>query len=244
MITSSTTTGTATTAASNCLVSVYLNGAIVTVNSARGLAVAVGDVVLMHRVEDAYYVCCVLYPTAPEETAPNILPPDLLPPVYDGRTVVMPVYTGTYRNGAWLTSTTDTLQGVSGGYANATGTAFYGAKPASLTGTVVTAATVRLIRRAAAGAPGAQATTLRLVTESEQPAGAPTLTSTTAGPSLMEGETVEAYPVPTAWAQAMADGTAGGLALFDGDGSPYVRYAGRGTDPTAWTLTIDWTRTP
>lgn len=238
-----TTTGTATTASSGATCSVNINGSVVLVQVARDLTIGVGDVVLLHRVGDAYYGCCRLFPAAPEETAPNELLPDPYPSTYTGRTVIMPVYTGTYRDSVWLTSTTDTLQGTRGGYGNATGAAFYGSKPGSLAGATVTAATVRLIRQPV-GATGAQATILRLVTQTDQPAGAPTLTSTTAGPSLTPGEIVEAYPVPTAWAQAMADGTAGGLALFDGDGSPWVRYAGRGTDPTAWTLTIDWTRTP
>ncbi|MEE3918179.1 hypothetical protein V2I01_04775 [Micromonospora sp. BRA006-A] len=40
----------------------------------------------------------------------------------------------------------------------------------------------------------------------------------------------------------MVDGTAGGLAVYDSSGSPYVRFAGRGSWSPAFTLAISWRR--
>lgn len=231
----STTTAQATGANSGATCAAIVNGVAMTIQLARDLTVASGDVLLVHLVDNTWYGCCRLYASA-AAAVDEYEGPDPNVPVINGQTVVMPVTTGTYRDAAWKTSTTDTMQGATGGYGNATGAAFYGPKPATLTGVTVTGAAVRLRSLAPLAA-----TTLRLVTETEQPSGAPTLTSTTAGPSLAHNEVVD-YPVPTAWVQAMVDGTAGGLALFDGDGSPYSRYAGLGTDPAAWLLTIDWTR--
>jgi hypothetical protein len=48
--------------------------------------------------------------------------------------------------------------------------------------------------------------------------------------------------VPTAWAQSMVDGTAGGLAIYEADGSPYVILDGRGRYGSAFALTINWRR--
>jgi hypothetical protein len=235
-----TTTATATTVSSGAACTARINGVEITVQLARDLTVAVGDILLVHKVVDRYVGCCRLFTAAPtpDDTFEQ---PDPNTALVQGRTVIMPVQTGTYRDAAWLTSTADTMQGEYGGYGNATGAAFYGAKPATLAGATVLQATVR-VSRLPTGAAAAAATTLRLVTETEQPAGAPTLTSTTAGPSLLRGEDLDAFEVPVAWVQAMADGTAGGLALFDADGDPYARLAGRGTDPTAWMLTVDWER--
>jgi hypothetical protein len=88
----------------------------------------------------------------------------------------------------------------------------------------------------------AQATTLRLVTQAKRPAGAPTLTSSTSGPSLRRGQTVDAFVIPDSWGQALVDGTSGGLAVFESDGSPYVILAGRGRWSAAFTMTISWYR--
>jgi len=84
---------------------------------------------------------------------------------------------------------------------------------------------------------------VRLVTQATKPAGAPTRTSSTTGPHLAVGATNNAFVVPTSWAQAMVDGSAGGLGVYDSSGSPYMRFAGRSSWSAAWTLTIRWTRT-
>jgi hypothetical protein len=83
---------------------------------------------------------------------------------------------------------------------------------------------------------------MRLMTNATRPGGAPTLTSSTSGPSLRRGSTVGAFTIPDSWAQAMVDGTAGGLAFYEADGSPYVILAGRGDYGPAFTMTIRWSR--
>jgi hypothetical protein len=158
-----------------------------------------------------------------------------------GGTLVVPaIETRSYRGG-WVTAHDDVLQGDFAGAGNYTGVAFYGAAALSLAGATITGATAFVRRQASGGLPGVQTATLRLVTESERPAGAPTLTSSATGPALAQGEQA-AFPIPTSWIDELAAGTAGGLAVFDGDGSPYIAFEGRGAVPSAWTLTISWTR--
>lgn len=222
--------------------SVRINGTLTTVEVARDLTVAIGDVLLIHKVGSLRVASARLYASSlaelPGDTAP---PPEPKPAVVTGSLVIPAVYTGSRRDGKWRTDTGDVIQGAYGGQGNSTGAAFYGTKPSSLSGATVTSATAS-VRRGQGGTYAAQATTLRLVTETTRPSGAPTLTSTTAGPNLAVNTTQKAFTIPTAWAQAMVDGTAGGLALFDADGSPYARYAGRGDYAASFTLTINWTR--
>jgi hypothetical protein len=230
-----------TTKSSNACTA-QVNGVNTTVQVARDLTVAVGDILLIHKVGSTWFASARFYAAAPAEPSDQVeAPPNPQPAVVTGHLVVVPVYTGSYRDGRWRTDTGDVVQGTYGGYGNSTGVAFYGTKPTSLAGATVTAARIN-VRRVAGGVQAAQATTMRLVTEAVKPTGAPTLTSTTAGPNLAVGATSVAFTVPTAWAQAMVDGTAGGLALFDGDGSPYARYAGRGTYAPSFALSIDWSR--
>jgi hypothetical protein len=233
---------TATSASAAAACTARVNGVELPISLARDLTVASGDVLLVHKVVDRYVGCCRLFTAAPTPDADQLYEqPDPNTALVQGQTVIMPVFTGTYRDGVWLTSTSDTMQGAYGGFGNATGVAVYGPKPATLVGATVLQATVRLAR-GQGGLTTAAATTLRLVTETAQPPGAPTLTSSTAGPTLEPGESLEAFELPVAWGQALADGTAGGLALFDADGDPFARFDGRGTDPTAWMLTVDWER--
>lgn len=235
-------TAVAETVKSGSTCTVRINGTATTVEVVRDLTVAIGDVLLIHKIGSLRVASSRLY-TAALGTVPDTLepPPEPKPAIVTGSLVVPAVYTGSYRDSRWRTDTTDVVQGTYGGYGNSTGVAFYGTKPRSLAGATVTSARVA-VRRARGGAYAAQATTMRLVTQAVRPAGAPTLTSTTAGPNLGVGATDTSFTVPTAWAQAMVDGTAGGLALFDGDGSPYARYAGRGAYAASFTLTINWTR--
>jgi hypothetical protein len=232
----------AETAKSGSTCSVRINGTLTTVEVARDLTVAIGDVVLVQKVGSVRVATCRLYTAALAELPGDINPaPEPKPAVIAGSLVVPAVYTGSRRDGKWRTDTSDVTQGIYGGTGNSTGVAFYGAKPASLAGATVESATIS-VRRGQGGAYAAQATTLRLVTETEKPSGAPTLTSTAAGPNLAVDALDRAFTVPTAWAQAMVDGTAGGLALFDADGSPYARYVGRGGYSASFALTINWIR--
>ncbi|MCQ9187009.1 hypothetical protein KMT30_49810, partial [Streptomyces sp. IBSBF 2953] len=75
--------------------------------------------------------------------------------------------------------------------------------------------------------------TLRLVSQATRPSGAPTLNESAAGPSLgvinQVSPSESTFTIPTSWAQAMVDGTRGGLAISISSDSPYIRLAGRGS---------------
>jgi hypothetical protein len=221
-----------------------LAGVITTIEVARDLTVVAGDalLVLKYGGRDAWCAVQRLGTAAP--AAPDVPPPapPAPKPAAAGRLVVPAYQTGSYRSGKWRTDNDDVYQGQYGGNGNNTGAVFYGTKPTSLSGATVTGATIRVWRPDAGGANSAQGTTMRLVTQDRKPAGAPTLTSSTSGPSLRRGQTVSAFTIPTSWAQAMVDGTAGGLGFFDSDGSPYVILAGRGRSAASFTMTISWSR--
>jgi len=235
-------TGTATTAVSSGQCTCAIGGVDVTVNVARDLTVAIGDVLLIVRQGSARWAIARLFGAAPAVIEDNDPPPPPKPTVVTGSLVVAPVATGTHRDGGWRSDTDDVLQGVYGSRGNNTGAVFYGSKPRSLAGATVTAASIR-VRRDRAGVFAAQTSTLWLVTQATKPGGAPTRTSSTTGPSLAVGATNNAFAIPDSWAQAMVDGTAGGLAVYDSSGSPYIRLAGRGSWSPAWTLTLRWSRT-
>ncbi|MEV0156871.1 hypothetical protein AB0H57_24510 [Micromonospora sp. NPDC050686] len=229
---------TATAAKSGSTVTATVNGTPTTVQVARDLAVASGDVLVVERIGSQWFAVARGFATAPT-AVDNDAPPTPRPAVTSGRLAVSPVETRSYRPaGGWRGDVDDVLQGDYGG--NHTGAAFYATKPRSLAGATVTAATVR-VRRLPGGDHAAQATTLRLVTEAARPAGAPTLGASTAGPALAVGGELE-FAVPLSWAQQLVDGTAGGLAVYDATGAPYVRLAGRGSWSPAFTLTIMWQR--
>ncbi len=230
---------TATAAKSGSTVTATVNGVVTTVQVARDLTVASGDVLLVQRVGSQWFAACRLYTAAPADPINVPVPP--VNPTASGQLTVSPVETRAYRNGAWRTDNTNVYQGTWGGNGNHTGCAFYGTAPRSLTGATVTAATIQ-VRRQSGGFYAAQPTTMRLVTQATRPAGAPTLTSSTSGPSLATGATNNAFAVPTSWAQALVDGGSGGLAFFEADADPYVIFAGTGSWSPAFTMTIHWTR--
>ncbi|MBQ1039284.1 hypothetical protein [Micromonospora sp. C81] len=207
---------------------------------ARDLTVGAGDVLAVLRIGAQWVAVARMFTAAITDPPPIIAAPNPTEVVRTGTLVVSPVDTGSYRASfGWRTDNTDVSQG-DDGRGNHTGAVFYGDAPRSLTGATVTGATVQ-VQRIQGGTFTAQATTMRLMTESTKPGGTPTLTSTTAGPSLaVDTETI--FTVPNSWAQAMVNGTAGGIAFFDSDGSPFVRFAGRGSWSPAFTLAITWQR--
>jgi hypothetical protein len=233
-------------------------GIQITVRVVAGVTVAVGDTLLIQRVGSTYWATAVAA-AAPAVPPPTPPPPEDPPNTGDpapapkpvmttGSLVCSPVATASYRDGKWRTdigstSSADTFQGRYAGssYGRNTGCAFYGSKPRSLAGATVTKATIR-VRRLSAGDFAARTATLRLVSQSTRPAGAPTLNESTSGPSLAVSSTNNAFVIPDSWAQAMVDGTRGGLAISIGSDSPYIRLAGRGSWSAAWVLTIYWRR--
>lgn len=240
--------GLATSAVSSGTAGVTVGGATITALALRGLTLAAGDPVVVGRAGSRWIVLGrfgTAAATVPEDAVEK---DDPVPTAITGTLVCAPVETRSYRPAgpgpAWRTDTTDVVQGQYSGLGNSTGCAFYGTKPRSLAGATVTSASIR-VRRITGGDYAARTATLRLVTETTRPSGAPTLGSSTTGPSLAVNTTNTAFAIPTSWAQAMVDGTAGGLAVYEADGSPYMRFAGKGSSALtgAWTLTIKYRRT-
>ncbi|MCX3064196.1 hypothetical protein [Streptomyces beihaiensis] len=250
--------GVAATDASSdaCLVNVA--NVTVTARVVPGVTVAALDPVLILRRGAVYYVIAVL-PGAPTVTPTPAPAPDVTtdtgdsapapkPVTTTGTLTCHPVATATYRDGSWRsdggsTNSFDTYQGryAYSSFGRMTGCAFYGSKPATLSGATITKATVRL-RRLSAGAYSGQRPTLRLVSQTTRPSGAPSLHESTTGPSLAVGDT-DTFTLPDSWGQAMVDGTRGGLAIYVSSDDPYIRLAGRGSYSAAWTLTLYWRRT-
>jgi hypothetical protein len=218
-----------------------LNGRATTIQVARDMSVAAGDVLIVAQVGAEWFALGRGYAAAPTLAEPNDTPPDPNAAVQIGTLVIAPVETRSYRSGSWRRDVDDVMQGSYGSGGNHTGCAFYGAKPRSLAGAEVLSAEVRVRRPDRGGMYAPQATTLWLVTQTLRPFGAPTLTLSTAGPVLRRG-TTDLFDVPVAWAQAMVDGTAGGLAIFDADGFPQVILSGTTDYGPAFTLTIRWKR--
>lgn len=233
-------TGVALSSKVGSIVDVNVNGAVRSVQVARDLVVASGDVVVIHKFGSLWAATARLYAAATPETPPIYTDLDPNPATVTGTTVVQPEVTQTYLAGTGWSTAMDVQQGVHGGFGNATGCAFYGTKPRSLTGATVTAARLERIHRLSD--PGAATgSTMWLITEATRPSGAPTRTSSTTGPSTVRG-TSTSFTVPTAWAQSIVDGTAGGIGFHNVGGSPWVRFAGRNDLPPAFTLVIDWSR--
>lgn len=250
--------GVALTAASSgaCLISV--GGIAVTARVATGLTVAVGNIVLAARLGSTYYVINVIpaAPTstpatpAPADSAPvdtGDPPPAPKPTVRTGTLTCVPTATACYRDGSWRsdgdpTNSFDLFQGRYGGssYGRNTGCAFYGSKPHTLNGATCTKATVK-IKRLSAGDFAARSATLRLVSQTSRPGGAPTLNETTSGPSLKIGSSTT-FTLPTSWGQALIDGTRGGIAINVSSDDPYIHLAGRGSWSAAFTVSISWRR--
>lgn len=225
---------------------VSVNGTEITARAVRDLTVASADIVLLVRSASQLYVIARLFAAAPapvpdDEDDP---PPPPKPTTVYGTTIISPVETRSYRpNFGWRNDNDAVYQGEYSGGGNHTGCAFYGSKPKSLDGVTVLSATIRA-KRIQGGDFAARATTLRRITNRTKPSGAPTLVAGSAdGPNLAVNKTDSSVTVPPSWAQDLVDGNAGGLAIFQSDGSPYVRLAGRGDYSSSFALTIKWKRT-
>lgn len=231
----------AVTAKSGDTCTAWINGQTTTIKVARDLTVAANDLLLVIRT-GLYWVATQRLGTA-AVTPPidNGGAPNQPPSATTGTTVFGPVETRSYRNGAWRTDNDDIYQGQYGGAGNHTGCAFYGSGPRSLAGATVQSAVIQVRRKRGGGITAPQATTMRLVTQATRPGGAPTLGASTSGPTLGWGGTAS-FTIPTSWAQAMVDGTAGALGFFVGGGSPYVIFDGRGAYGPSFSVTIKWQR--
>lgn len=232
-------TGTVATTKSGSTCTVVVGDTTVTMQVARDLTVAVGDVVLFARQGSQWWVLQRMFSAAPAAQT-NDPAPTPKPAITTGSLVVVPVETRSYRSSGWRTDNDSVYEGQYGGWGNHTGCAFYGTKPKSLTGATVTSAKVQ-VKRMSGGDFAAVTGSLVKITQATRPAGAPTVTGGTSVTLPAVGST-STLTVPTAYAQALVDGTVGGLGLYVGGGSPYARTAGRADWSAAWTLTIGWQR--
>jgi len=251
--------GIALTAASSGACLVKVSGITVTARVATGLTVAAGNILLMGRLGSTYYVTNVVpaaptsTPTTPppaDSTQPDTgdAPPAPKPVTTTGTLTCVPVSTACYRDGSWRsdgdpTNSFDLYQGRYAGssYGRNTGCAFYGSKPHTLSGATCTRATVK-IKRLSAGDFSARSATLRLVSQTSRPGGAPTLNESTSGPGLTIGSSTT-FTLPTSWGQALIDGTRGGIGISVSSDDPYIHLAGRGAWSAAFTVSLSWRRT-
>lgn len=233
--------GTAMGAASSGVLSVNIGGTVTDVQADRDQTFAAGDRVGIARYGSLWFTVGRYFAGGTPPDVDNSPPPDPKPGTVTGSKTFNPVETRSYRNGKWRTDNDRVYQGQYGGNGNHTGCAFYGTSPESLDGATVTYAAIN-VRRLKGGDYAAESTTMRLVTQSRKPSGAPTLTSSVSGPDIRVGAT-ETFVLPDSWGQALVDGTAGGIGFFDSGGSPYVEFAGRQDWASAFTLTLRWSRT-
>lgn len=229
---------TATSAKSGTTVTAVVNGRDTVMQVARDLTVASGDALLVVQNGSQWVVISRFHGAAPTPPA-NGEAPDPQPANVAGSLIVTPVETRSYNTG-WRADTS-VYQGDFGGFGNHVGAVFFGDNPKALDGATVDSATVH-VRRLAGGDPTAQTATMWLMTEAFRPGGTPTLTDSTPGPTLAQNATADDFPVPTDWAQSMVDGDAGGIAFYDADGAPYIKFAGRADWSVAFTLIINWQR--
>jgi len=229
-------------------VNVSVNGTVVGCRALRDLTVAVGDIVLCGRLNNQVVVIGRLFQAAPGEAPPEEVtpPPKPQPDTVTGTTVFAPKETRSYRNTGyvgWRTDNDDVYQGEYGSNGRHIGCVFYNGAPRSLDGATVTSASIRA-RRGSGGDYAKRGTTLRMITNKTKPSGAPTFyTGTDApGPNLAVNTTDSSISIPAAFAQALVDGTAGGLAIYESDGSPYVKLEGRADYSSSFTLSIKWKR--
>lgn len=237
------TLATAKSTKSGQAITASINGVDTIVQVGRDLNIAVNDTLLVSRVGSEWYVIQRFY-TTPATLPDNDAAPPPKPVVTTGTLVVSPVETRSYRNTGyvgWNFDTTSVYQGQYGGNGLYTGCVFYGSKPRSLAGATVTGANFR-VRRLTGGTYAAQTATMRLMTNTVRPGGAPTLTSSATGPRLAVNTTFDTFAIPNSWAQGMVDGSAGGIAFYVAGGSPYIRFAGRSDWTAAFTLSIRWQR--
>jgi hypothetical protein len=239
---SGTLTAVALTAVSGDKLTANINGIVRVITAARGLVTGSGDVILVHRYGQLWIASARVYSSAVTELPPVLIDLDPNPATISGVLTITPVSMGTwYPVAGW--KDLQIWQGKHNAAAeNATAAVYYGDKPAALAGATVTGA--RLEQLVGGSHTPATTATLRLLTEKARPVGAPTLgASTTGPPTPNESSYPISFTVPTAWGQAMVDGTAGGIGMYSATGSPYVTYLSRTYFPAAWTLVLDWTRT-
>jgi len=216
-----------------------------TAEVARDLPVANNDLVIISLIGSKWYVIQRILSSAPGPPNSNS---DKFgrSPRYElekGDDTFNPVDTRTWNGSKWRTDTTDVFQGTYAGAVNV-GCMFFGDQLKSLKGNTITRALLLSIERLpySGGSYAAATSTLWKVTQKKRPSGAPTRTSSTTGPAMAVGAILPSFEIPESWVTDMTNGTVGGLAFYDADGNPDMRFAGMGTYSPALSLYVEWER--
>lgn len=225
------------------LVNVLVGAQTMVAQCPQDLTVAAGDPVLMAKFGGSWHITQRYYTTG----IGNILSdlnqePPTVPVVRTGTNNFIPVRTASYRNGAWRTDNDHVYQGQYGGAGNHVGCAFYGTQIKTLAGAKVLKAHMH-VRRRQGGSYAGQSTTMVHVAEFAKPSGAPTIGGAYIGPKMRVGATDVAFAIDITLAQALVDGTYGGIGFYVASGSPYVIFTGIGEYAASMALTISWRKT-
>lgn len=232
-------------------VSVKFLGTTITCRIGRDVTVAAGDIVLVIRQGHELMVVDRFHAAAPTGASDdlNSYPPNPWDSVRSGTSVIHPVKTRTYRDGAgWRTDTDDLFHGKWGSY-NSAGCAFYGDKPKSLQGAEVLSARIKVKRDAGSDwSPHSERITLKRITQTnltramvKDDTGPDFVSGTEDGPRLDPRES-QNFTIPTSWGQSIVDGAAGGLAIHSNTEHPKARLDGRGSWGPSFTLTLTYRR--
>lgn len=242
------------TVAADKTVFVNFLGTTIKCRATRSVTIGVGDVILALRTGKELVVVESLHaaaPTADPSETDSTYPPNPWASVQNGSSVVYPVKTRTYRETlGWRDDTFDLLQGKHGSY-NHTGCAFYGDRTKSLLGVEVLSASIKVKRDpGSTWSPSNKTSTLRRFEEKtltrdmvKDKTAVTFIDDSITGPRLRPSES-QTFALPAAWAQAFADGTAGGIAIHTTNPSvePRARLEGMDDWSPAMALTMTWRR--
>lgn len=219
-----------------------INGVDTTIFVARDQAVTAGDALWVLKNGTQWVAigrAGTAAPAAPDEppvTAPKPKPPKT------GKKVIYPVLTRSYNTNYGWRDSDAVYQGEYGSNGNHYGCAFYGNRFDGLKGATCQRISVNIKRKSEGGQASAQGLTIRLYSNKTRPSGAPSITNNTSGPSLRWGAKDTDFVLPNTWGQALIDGSAGGLGVYESDGSPYVILHGRSSYSLSFVVTINWVR--
>lgn len=204
--------------------------------------------------QDGGYISGVLSATV-GSAAGTTLPSDPqvaeLPPSSSiGEATAAATQCATARSGAWrtdgATAPRRAMQGhwTSGSTADNTGFYFYGRALMVPGATASGLGTIRLKRDTQTGMSTAANVSLQLHAAHTKPGSPPALIGSPAlVGSLAYGATSSpAWPLPAGYAQALLDGTAGGVALVYAGTTHYAAFLGPSEDPSAALISIPYTR--
>lgn len=220
------------------IATIEVNGGMLTIGTG-GLVLAPGDIVSAFADNNRVrYLLGRIGASLDDLVPPRAVEgPDAPPQSRRGHAV--PTFTGTYRGG-WQYGD-DLEQGKVGGFTRSTGCAFYGDQVAALHALPGTVGAVLTLRRAASVGVAGTTPKLWLLTERRRTPGPPTRTLTAFAPPLEHGEQVT-WRLPAAWAEELAAGTAGGIAVHVDADTPAIQLDGQRAFAASMALSITYER--